>query len=80
MTSAAVPGLFSYVNLPVRADPGGPANERRFVHLFDGGNADNLGLTSAQIRCSARASPGERPGIRARWHPGKHAMRWIMRP
>jgi len=41
MTSAAFPGLFNYVNLQQGApEPG-------YAHLFDGGNADNLGLTSA---------------------------------
>jgi predicted acylesterase/phospholipase RssA len=42
MTTAAFPGAFAYVNFPDRRGA-----ERRFVHVFDGGNADNLGLTSA---------------------------------
>jgi predicted acylesterase/phospholipase RssA len=41
MTSAAFPGVFNYVNLQDRRTA-----ERRFAHLFDGGTADNLGLTS----------------------------------
>jgi len=41
MTSAAFPAVFNYVNLQRGA------SEPGYVHLFDGGNADNLGLTSA---------------------------------
>ncbi len=42
MTTAAFPAVFNYVNLHDRR-----TDKRRYAHLFDGGNADNLGLTSA---------------------------------
>ncbi len=47
MASAAFPGVFSFVTLrDFRANEtnGGP----RYLHVFDGGNADNLGLESAK--------------------------------
>jgi len=45
--SAAFPGVFSFVNLRDfrGAQTNGPA---RYNHVFDGGNSDNLGLTSAK--------------------------------
>ena len=42
MTTAAFPAVFNYANLRDRR-----TNARRYAHLFDGGNSDNLGLTSA---------------------------------
>jgi predicted acylesterase/phospholipase RssA len=47
MASAAFPGVFSFVNLKDFRSNGtntGPY----YLHLFDGGNADNLGLESAK--------------------------------
>jgi hypothetical protein len=47
MASAAFPAVFSFVTLrdfrPSDQDP-----RPRYMHVFDGGNADNLGLTSAK--------------------------------
>lgn len=40
MASAAFPGVFSYVTIPDQAG--------QFVHLFDAGASDNLGLGSAE--------------------------------
>jgi predicted acylesterase/phospholipase RssA len=42
MASAAFPGVFSYVTLKDFTDE----NDERYHHVFDGGNADNLGLRS----------------------------------
>ncbi len=48
MATASFPGAFNYMTLrnfcrkDSALDPGG----RRYLHIFDGGNADNLGLTS----------------------------------
>jgi hypothetical protein len=42
MASAAFPGVFSYVTLKDFTDE----NDERYHHVFDGGNADNLGLQS----------------------------------
>ena len=47
MASAAFPGLFSFVHLrDFRASATNTG--RRYLHVFDGGNADNLGLDSAK--------------------------------
>ena len=47
MGSAAFPGVFNYVTLrdfrPKREN-----SRPRYLHVFDGGNSDNLGLTSAK--------------------------------
>jgi hypothetical protein len=42
MASAAFPAVFTYVTLKDFTDPG----DERYHHVFDGGNADNLGLKS----------------------------------
>jgi len=42
MASAAFPAVFSYVTLKDFTDE----NDERYHHVFDGGNADNLGLQS----------------------------------
>ncbi len=42
MASAAFPAVFSYVTLKDFTDE----NDERYHHVFDGGNADNLGLRS----------------------------------
>jgi predicted acylesterase/phospholipase RssA len=42
MASAAFPAVFSYMTLKDYTDE----NEERYHHVFDGGNADNLGLRS----------------------------------
>jgi len=42
MASAAFPAVFSYVTLRDFSDE----NDERYRHVFDGGNADNLGLRS----------------------------------
>ena len=42
MASAAFPGVFSYMTLRDFTDE----NNERYHHVFDGGNADNLGLQS----------------------------------
>ena len=47
MASAAFPGVFSFVTLKDYR-PGGEAGRSRYMHVFDGGNSDNLGLTSAK--------------------------------
>jgi len=48
MSSAAFPAVFNYVSLKQGSAEG------EFVHVFDGGNYDNLGLTSAAtvINCN----------------------------
>ena len=47
MASAAFPGVFSYVTL--RDFRSHETNDSpRYLHVFDGGNADNLGLESAR--------------------------------
>lgn len=47
MASAAFPGVFSFVTLRDYR-PTGPDVPPRYMHVFDGGNSDNLGLTSAK--------------------------------
>ena len=42
MASAAFPAVFSYITLKDFTDE----NDERYHHVFDGGNADNLGLQS----------------------------------
>ena len=44
MASAAFPAAFNYMTLRDFRDP--RADPPRYLHVFDGGNADNLGLTS----------------------------------
>ncbi len=44
MASAAFPGAFNYMTLKDYRNP--QAKNDRYLHLFDGGNADNLGLKS----------------------------------
>jgi len=48
IATAAFPGLFNFVTLRnyCRKDDAGNTNDKRYLHVFDGGNADNLGLTS----------------------------------
>ena len=47
MASAAFPAVFKYVTLrDYREDNDCAYEEKCFLHVFDGGNADNLGLTS----------------------------------
>lgn len=48
MASATFPAVFNYMTLQdFHGDPGcQDTGQRRYVHLFDGGNFDNLGLTS----------------------------------
>ncbi len=43
MASAAFPGAFNFMTLRNYRTSNG---EKRYVHVFDGGNSDNLGLTS----------------------------------
>jgi predicted acylesterase/phospholipase RssA len=52
MASAAFPGVFSYVTLKDFTDE----NDERYHHVFDGGNADNLGLRS--LSRVLKANPG----------------------
>jgi predicted acylesterase/phospholipase RssA len=47
MASAAFPGVFSYVTLKDYRSTG-KKSPARYMHVFDGGNSDNLGLTSAK--------------------------------
>jgi hypothetical protein len=47
MSSAAFPGMFSYVTLK-DFRPGDEKGRPRYMNVFDGGNSDNLGLTSAK--------------------------------
>lgn len=47
MASAAFPGLFNFVNL-TDFRPHGTNAAPFYLHVFDGGNADNLGLESAK--------------------------------
>lgn len=47
MASCAFPGAFSFVTLR-DFRPNGAAGSARYLHVFDGGAADNLGLTSAR--------------------------------
>ena len=44
MASAAFPGAFNYMTLMDYRDP--EVKDERYLHLFDGGNSDNLGLKS----------------------------------
>jgi hypothetical protein len=48
--SAAFPGAFNYATMrdfrPATAD--NPKNDPRYLHVFDGGTADNMGLISAK--------------------------------
>ena len=46
--SAAFPGVFNYVTLGVYPRPAKDTKETHYVHLFDGGPSDNLGLISIQ--------------------------------
>lgn len=46
MASACFPGAFPYMSL--RNFRAGSDDEVKFVHVFDGGNSDNLGLLSAR--------------------------------
>jgi predicted acylesterase/phospholipase RssA len=48
MATAAFPGVFNYMTLRnyCRNDGARDTGDRRYLHVFDGGNADNLGLTS----------------------------------
>ena len=48
MASATFPAVFNYTTLRDFHEPGGcgESGEPCYVHLFDGGNFDNLGLTS----------------------------------
>ena len=51
MATASFPAVFNYMTLYDYSEYGQcSANQRpqRYVHLFDGGNCDNLGLTSVQ--------------------------------
>jgi len=46
-TSSAFPVVLNYMTLGNhREDPNNLEHRKRYLHLFDGGNADNLGLTS----------------------------------
>ena len=47
MASAAFPGVFSFVTLR-DFRPGAENARPHYMHVFDGGNSDNLGLTSAK--------------------------------
>jgi hypothetical protein len=47
MASAAFPAVYSYVTLQ-DFRPNGEDRRPRYMHVFDGGNADNLGVTSAK--------------------------------
>ena len=47
MASAAFPAVFPYMTLKNYSASGG-AESDRFTHIFDGGNYDNLGLSTAQ--------------------------------
>lgn len=47
MASAAFPAVFSYVTLRDYR-PEGENGRPRYLHVFDGGNSDNLGLASAK--------------------------------
>lgn len=47
MASAAFPGVFSFVTLR-DFRPAGTNSSPRYMHVFDGGNSDNLGLRSAK--------------------------------
>lgn len=46
MASAAFPGAFNYLTL--RDFRESNSDKKRYLHLFDGGNADNLGLESVR--------------------------------
>jgi predicted acylesterase/phospholipase RssA len=51
MASSAFPAVFPYINIPHRVLPAprvptGLCERVRYRHLFDGGNADNLGLSA----------------------------------
>lgn len=47
MASAAFPGAFSYITLRDYR-PAPESSPPRYMHMFDGGNTDNLGLTTAR--------------------------------
>ncbi len=57
--SAAFPAVFNYMTLRNHHDP----EREEYVHLFDGGNSDNLGLLSLRdvIRTAEAGAPEERP-------------------
>jgi len=56
MASACFPSVFSYMTLRDFRHPD------RYVHVFDGGNADNLGLLSvSRLIQQLEADPGHRP-------------------
>ena len=48
MATAAFPGVFNFMTLRnyCRKNSVSDTEDRRYLHVFDGGNADNLGLTS----------------------------------
>lgn len=48
MATAAFPGVFNFMTLRNYCSNNAPGKPKgaRYLHLFDGGNADNLGLTS----------------------------------
>ncbi len=51
MSSAAFPAVFNYVSLERAGHP------RSYTHVFDGGNYDNLGLTSAHTIITCNDQP-----------------------
>jgi predicted acylesterase/phospholipase RssA len=55
MASAAFPAAFTSVTLETFGDPAGP---RRFLHVYDGGPADNLGITTLLDLATDAAEPG----------------------
>lgn len=56
MASAAFPGAFNYMTLKDYRDP--TAKDKRYLHVFDGGNADNLGLESIKRIITAEEAKG----------------------
>ena len=48
MATATFPGVFNFMTLSnyCRRNMLDDTEDRRYLHVFDGGNADNLGLTS----------------------------------
>jgi NTE family protein len=49
MGSATFPAVFNYMTLRDYNICENEKSKRRYVHIFDGGNSDNLGLTSVQV-------------------------------